>query len=288
MNEPTQINNQLKKNLISIMTKFEELKKQYVNAAILHGQFSFDGNYKEGNKQHDLIISAYKDLRKSTEGIEFIRQLMNHHNLSVKLWSAAHSLPYHEKQAKRVLKDIQKLGEQGSIEAEYTIKEWDEGNLTFDYLDYVSKEEPLDREIYDLILSSKKENNEEKFVNSLTPEKKAIYSTIKLEDDVINGGFNQYFWNATGSDPEIASISYRLIDADKLADLVDEAVVMFMEELPRNEKYFKEKNPESFAESYKHTNLGKLDEKYHNLIETENPSELRRKYIEIHKDELLK
>lgn len=145
----------------------------------------------------------------------------------------------------------------------------------------------LETKIYKETVSLLNKNNNEEFIKSLSQGIQMIYSTLFLEGQVYNGGFNQYFWNAPGYMPEIAEKNYKLLGANKIANLVEEAVTMFMHELPKNMQYLKENTRESFVESYKHTNLGTLDKKFYKLVEEENISSFRYKYILSHKEDFI-
>lgn len=87
-----------------------------------------------------------------------------------------------------------------------------------------------------------------------------LWATQLVDDEVHNGGFNQYFFNSSGQWAMEAIEGFRLIGAAERAEIVQMAVDQFFAEAPRLRPYYESRTSEGFSESYKHTDLGRLDE----------------------------
>ena len=68
----------------------------------------------------------------------------------------------------------------------------------------------------------------------LTPVQQVIFSTHYLSAEVYNGGFHQYFHNGTGLTAPEAVESFRRLGLNDVADLVQEAMLVFGSEFPRH------------------------------------------------------
>lgn len=104
-----------------------------------------------------------------------------------------------------------------------------------------------------------------------------MYATWRLESELSNGGFNQFFWNDSGGFAPMALEGYKAIGAEKHAAVVQRALEMRKREEPMMREYQAKGTPDAFAESYKHTELGTLDKEFSNM--SENASWLRVQYI---------
>ena len=114
------------------MSELKKLKDKFILAASKHGDATNSGDYKLGNKQVDIIDSSYKELVKTIEGRESLRDLMSNPNLSVKLWAASVCLPFFTIEAEKVLSNVSKDASLIGSSAEITLREWKKGNLKFD------------------------------------------------------------------------------------------------------------------------------------------------------------
>lgn len=274
------------------MNNFEDLKSDYINAAKRHGESSELGNYKLSNKHHDILVKIYKQLCRSNSGKLILKELLDHSNVYVRMWAATHSLPYFELEAKNALEEIKKNNEYLKFDIETILDEWKNGNLKLDYdkdilntANLNEDDDGTDLEIYNKIISSKEIHNEENYIKSLNSGIQMVYETLKLETEVQNGGFNQYFWNALPDDALLARRGYELLAAGKFIELLDEAVEIFMKERATHEKNIRENTPESFMNSSENTKLDRIDKKFLILLTEENPSIIRNRYISEHLDE---
>ena len=102
-------------------------------------------------------------------------------------------------------------------------------------------------------------------VESLPAGTRAIYSTWIVDGQVNNGGFNQFFWNSSGAYAGIALAGYELMGAEEYAALMRAAIATYESERDTLEKYYAQDTLEAFRESYHHTTLGEIDQRYYSL-----------------------
>jgi hypothetical protein len=113
------------------METVDELLKRYREAAIGHGS----PNPVEANEWHDRLHACYKVLRQTEAGRQAIGSLMDDGDPGVRSWAAAHSLQWFPERARSVLEALCSSDApwQVAFSAEMTLKEYDNGRLTFDY-----------------------------------------------------------------------------------------------------------------------------------------------------------
>ena len=128
-------------------------------------------------------------------------------------------------------------------------------------------------------------SNEFDVITSLSPGLRAVYSTSLLEDEVNNGGFNQFYWNSSGQFAKESEDGLALIGAKEHLELMREANKIHEQEKPVFEKYKKIGTSEAFSKSYGATKLNTLDDKFYKM--KESLSELRIKYIRTHPKEFI-
>jgi hypothetical protein len=110
-----------------------------------------------------------------------------------------------------------------------------------------------------------------------------VYSTILLEGEVENGGFNQYFFNIASDYALEALDGYKRIGAVDHATLVRQAIAVYHRERWFHFRIRLRRSLESFFESYKHTRLSEVDAIFFEL--DEDPTALRGRYIRDHLEE---
>jgi succinate dehydrogenase flavin-adding protein (antitoxin of CptAB toxin-antitoxin module) len=116
------------------MESIESILNQYKQAAFLHGQATLTGDYKKGNRQHDVIIGCYIKLRAlGIEAIDQVATLLDDEDDSVVVWAATHLLPYHEKRSIETLTSISTKRGIIAFGAKMVLSEWGKGALTLDY-----------------------------------------------------------------------------------------------------------------------------------------------------------
>jgi len=129
--------------------------------------------------------------------------------------------------------------------------------------------------------------NEYEVVSAMSPGIRAVYSTMVVESEVDNGGFNQFYWNSSNLFAKEAVEDFERLGAKPFAELMKEANAIRESEKARMQEFKKEDTMEAFSESYKYTKLNELDEKFYKLNENEILSKLRIKYIREHPEEFV-
>jgi len=116
-------------------------------------------------------------------------------------------------------------------------------------------------------------DQEAEFLATLPPGIRALYVTSGVEDEVNNGGFNQYYWNSTGKFANEAVAAFEFFSAQKHAELMREANRIHAAEQAEIEKFKEQGTLQAFSDSYKVSKLGPLDERFYSI--DENLSALR-------------
>jgi hypothetical protein len=128
---------------------------------------------------------------------------------------------------------------------------------------------------------------EREIVTRLSKGFQMVHSTLEVEAEVANGGFNQYFWNSSGRFAAEALAGYKLVGATRHAELVEKAIAIYSRERPKQEQFKRKGTVQAFSESYEHTALNALDDPFYALDKTEKISPLRIKYIRDHPAEFV-
>lgn len=125
------------------------------------------------------------------------------------------------------------------------------------------------------LISGGHDDEYEKFA-ALSRGLRMLWSTLLLDGEVNNGGFNQFFFNNSGQFAMDAVEGFRLIGAEQHAQLTEEAIALFFKEAPKLRRFWRPRTLQGFSESYRHTQSGELDRRYYALAD---PSVLRVQYI---------
>lgn len=106
-----------------------------------------------------------------------------------------------------------------------------------------------------------------------------VYSTLTLESQVENGGFNQFFFNPSGQYTDMALRSLKMLGADDYYEILQKAIEIHLKEKenPELQNLYSQRTLEAFSKSYKLTTLGKCDEEFYSL--GERLREIRLKFI---------
>jgi hypothetical protein len=104
--------------------------------------------------------------------------------------------------------------------------------------------------------------NELELVAALSPAVRAVYATTLLDNEILNGGFNQFFWNSTGQFALLALEGLQLIGASEHAAITRAAIATYEAERVKHEEFRHIGTKDAFAESYQHTELVDLDDRY--------------------------
>ena len=96
---------------------------------------------------------------------------------------------------------------------------------------------------------------------------RAIFATFVVDAEVNNGGFNQFFYNPHGYLAGEALAGYELLGADDYADVMRAAIATYESERDQLAPFHDAGTLESFSQSYEHTKLGAVDDRYYTLGE---------------------
>jgi hypothetical protein len=121
-------------------------------------------------------------------------------------------------------------------------------------------------------------------VKSWTKGLQMLWATQLVDDEVSNGGFNQYFFNSSGQFAVEAIEGFELIGAADRAALVRKAVNQLFRDAPRLREFYQPRTMEAFMESYKHTDLGAIDDEWFTAPEFFTA---RTRYIREHPEEFV-
>ena len=104
-------------------------------------------------------------------------------------------------------------------------------------------------------------------ISSMSEGFQMVHSTMALETQVNNGGFNQFFYNSSGQYAEMALRSLKLIGATEYYEILQKAIETYMKEKENAElqNLYSQRTLEGFSESYKLTSLSEWDEKFYAL-----------------------
>lgn len=109
----------------------EDLISDYKDTAILHGNGTMSGNKRKANQAYTRLQNILKKITEIDED-KALLDLFSDENVWVRLWAAAHSLEIDETKAK---KNLRHLADAEipivSMNARYTLQEWDNGSLKF-------------------------------------------------------------------------------------------------------------------------------------------------------------
>lgn len=128
-------------------------------------------------------------------------------------------------------------------------------------------------------------DNMREIVDGLPDSFRRFFATWWLEAEVNNGGFNQYFWNPYGYWAEDAITAFEAYGADEYAEVTKKAVTLFLSEIDTHTEFRELGTLEAFSESYKHTELGDLDNEFWEI--KQQLSELRIAYVRRHPEKFI-
>jgi hypothetical protein len=143
--------------------------------------------------------------------------------------------------------------------------------LTEEMIDSTIDDEDLLQLVFDAILAGFPDDYKKKFafVLELSKPKQAIYVAWLLKAEVLNGGFNQYYYNPSGKYADMAPAAFELIGAAKHATLVKQANEIYKKEYRKITKH-QDGSIEGFSKSYENNPLDEIDGQFYDLDEMEN------------------
>jgi hypothetical protein len=123
-------------------------------------------------------------------------------------------------------------------------------------------------------------------LTSWTQPQQVIYLTWYLEAEVLNGGFNQYYFNSGGVFAKLTPDALTSIGANGFAELMQKANEIYG---TNNDQITREHDGsiEGFSKSYIDNPLNALDDEFYHLSEIENITQLQTAYIRNNKNEFV-
>jgi len=137
--------------------------------------------------------------------------------------------------------------------------------LTPELLASISADEIGNAVLQHVHLLLEMDQDEDAMLLSLPPGLRAIYATWAVDAEVNNGGFNQFFYNPHGALAGEALLGYELLGAEDYAAVMRAAIATYEVERDQLAPYHEAGTLEAFSESYKHTDLGTVDQRYYAL-----------------------
>jgi len=99
-------------------------------------------------------------------------------------------------------------------------------------------------------------------VLSLPRGLQVFYLSFIVEAEVMNGGFNQFFWNSSCEYAELVAPVLRELGSAEAAAVFDQAFAVAEAEIEVKAKFQRSATLEAFSESYHHTELNAFDEPF--------------------------
>ncbi|MGJ1225421.1 DMP19 family protein [Sphingobacterium siyangense] len=127
-------------------------------------------------------------------------------------------------------------------------------------------------------------DKEYEIVLSWNKSRQAIYMISRLEAEVNNGGYNQFYFNSSGQFAAALPEALKLVGATKFADLTERANSTFVKEKSKITEA-QDGTVEGFSKSYENNPLNKFDEEFYKLNDVENLQKIQVDYIRKNKKE---
>lgn len=127
-------------------------------------------------------------------------------------------------------------------------------------------------------------DKEYEIVLSWNKSRQAIYMISRLEAEVNNGGYNQFYFNSSGQFATALPEALKLVGATKFADLTERANSTFEKEKSKITEA-QDGTVEGFSKSYENNPLNKFDEEFYKLNDVENLQKIQVDYIRKNKKE---
>ncbi|HEX6728729.1 MAG TPA: hypothetical protein VF074_01905 [Pyrinomonadaceae bacterium] len=113
-------------------SSIESLLSDYAQAAALHGETTWNGDYDTANFNYEVLAAIYRELRARGRGAQLcLLPLLKNSNPDVRGWAASHALEFAPEHGVPVLEDLSHSGGLPGFSAEMTLKEWRKGTLKF-------------------------------------------------------------------------------------------------------------------------------------------------------------
>jgi hypothetical protein len=106
------------------------------------------------------------------------------------------------------------------------------------------------------------------YIRCLPQHWRTIYTGFRLQNEVNNGGYHQFFWNSSGALSKETLEDLRLISAGPFILLFEEAMDEYQRHDYRAEKTESGKSWEAFTKPYKERRMADLDEAFCKIPKT--------------------
>ena len=107
------------------MEEIYELKKEYRNHAIAHGNATLTGDFKSANRNHDALISVLNILKGlGISGQNALLDLSNDEVDYVACWAATHALSFETVKSVQVLERLSKKHGPIGFNAKMVLRQW--------------------------------------------------------------------------------------------------------------------------------------------------------------------
>jgi hypothetical protein len=126
-------------------------------------------------------------------------------------------------------------------------------------------DDKLEQAIIDYVFEkvARRYDQEAQLIRGMSVGIRATHATWVVEAEVINGGFNQFFWNPSGQYAAEAVAGFKLFELPILARLLEQAIEVNQKEALRLGKFKRRASLEAFSESYKENPLNDLDKQFY-------------------------
>lgn len=127
----------------------------------------------------------------------------------------------------------------------------------------------VEQAVIDYVMSKLdgRHGQEDAVLAGLSSGVRALFHTWIVEGEVSNGGFNQYYFNTDGKHAEAAVEAFKFFGATLHASLMKEVNAIWSREKSETARFKDAGTLEAFTESYEHTKLGPLDDRFYKLPE---------------------
>jgi hypothetical protein len=123
--------------------------------------------------------------------------------------------------------------------------------------------EELDMAVYEYVETCLGGADDPKLaLRSLPRGLQIFYLSFIVEVEVMNGGFNQFFWNSSAEWAGLLAPALRELQATEAADIFDQALAITRSETAASAKFKAEATLEAFSTSYAETKLNKFDDAF--------------------------
>jgi hypothetical protein len=131
------------------------------------------------------------------------------------------------------------------------------------------------------------QDKKKEIISQLTKEQQGFYALTVVEMEVNNGGFNQYYYNNGGEFADAAVEGFKMVGANKFAELVTRANNIYREETKKITGK-QDGTLQGFSESYKDNPLNNLDKEFYKLYEEESLTKLTADFVRKNKLHFIK